>query len=203
MKIFLATTNGGKIERLTKLLKQINVDIEVYTPADLHIEIPEIVETGKSLLENAKTKARAYFGKVQMPILANDTGFYVEGEGFIDAPKREALGEASEGTLSLEEISKKMADFWKGIAIKHGGKVDASWIESFVVLYQDGTMKEAESRRDVVLTNQEFGTPHVQMPVRALYYSKVTNKPAIQHTKEEEIQEMKPIIDALVNVLEY
>jgi hypothetical protein len=41
------------------------------------------------------------------------------------------------------------------------------------------------------------------MPVRALYYSKTTNKPAIQHTAEEEILEMEPVINALANVLGY
>jgi len=53
----------------------------------------------------------------------------------------------------------------------------------------------------VILTDREFGKAHLQMPVRALYISKTTNKPAIQHTKEEEILEMKPVIDALIKIL--
>jgi len=104
--------------------------------------------------------------------------------------------------LSKEEIAKKLLNFWKEVATKRGGKVDAAWVEAFVVLYPDGKIREAESRREIILTNQEFGTPHIQMPVRALYYSKTTNKPALQHSKEEEILEMKPVIDALIKVLE-
>src|SRR3989344_1951720 len=201
MKVFLATNNGGKIERFKNLLKQVDKEIEVYTPGDLSIEIINIEESGKNLAENARLKAQAYFGKVDMPILSNDTGFYIEGEGFVDAPKRIALGDTDENTLSKEEISKKLLNFWKGIVTKHGGKVDAAWVEAFVVLYPNGEIKEADSRREVVLTDQEFGIPHIQYPVRALYYSKDTNKPAVQHTKEEEILEMKPVINALSKVL--
>ena len=201
MKIFLATNNGGKIERFKNLLKQVDKDIEIFTPADLNIAVIDVLENGKTLAENAKLKAHAYFGKVDMPILANDTGFYVEGDGFVDAPKRKALGEIDEDTLSKEEISEKLLNFWKEVATRHGGKVDAAWVEAFVVMYPDAEIREAESRREIILTDQVFGAPHLQMPVRALYYSKTTNKPAIIHTEEEEILEMKPVIDALIKVL--
>jgi len=200
MKILLATNNGGKIERFKKLLTHTNLDIQPFTPTELGIEILDVNEDGSTLAENAKIKAHAYFGKVNMPILANDTGFYVEGEGFIDTPKRIALG-AEEKTLTQKEITEKLLQFWKSIATKHGGKVDAAWVEAFVVIYPDGSVKRSNSRREVILTDQEFGTAHPQMPVRALYYSKTTNKPAILHTEEEEILEMEPVIKALIMVL--
>ena len=200
-KVLLATNNQGKVERFKHLLKQVDKDIEVYTPTSLGIEVLDVEESGKTLAENAEIKARAYFGKTDMPILANDTGFYVEGEGLVDAPKRKVLGETDEHSLTKEEIAEKLLSFWKGIAKKYGGKVDAAWVEAFVVLDRNGNMRVADSRREVVLTDQEFGKAHIQMPVRALYYSKTTNKPAIQHTEEEEILEMKPVTIALSKVL--
>lgn len=200
-KIFLATQNEGKIERYKRLLTSVGTDVEVYTPLDLNLENIDVAETGKTLTENAEIKARAYFGKVAMPILANDSGFWVAGEGFVDAPKRMALAGKKEQDLTKEEVGKILLDFWKGIAKKHGGKVDAAWIEAFVLLAPDGTLHTAESRREVILTDQEFGEPHIQMSVRALYISKITNKPAIQHTKEEEQRELQPIIDALSKLL--
>lgn len=200
-KIFLATKNEGKIQRFRHLLDQTGLDVEIYTPKDFDLENIEAEENGRTLAENAEIKARAYFGKVNMPILANDTGFWAEGEGFVDAPKRMALGEKSERELTKEEIAKSILEFWKGIARKHGGEVDAAWIEAFVLLDPDGQMHVAESRREVVLTDQTFGEAHIQMPVRALYISKTTNKPAIQHNKEEELLELKPVTDALSKVL--
>lgn len=201
-QIFLATNNTGKIERFQNLLKQVNSEIKVHTPRELGIDVIDVLENGKTLAENAELKARAYLGKVDMPIIANDTGFYVEGEGFVDAPKRIALGETPEHTLTQEEISKKVLDFWKNIATKHGGKANAAWVEAFVALYPSGELKKSESRREIILTDQEFGKAHTQMPVRALYYSKATGKPAILHTEEEELLEMQPLIKALAEIIE-
>jgi inosine/xanthosine triphosphate pyrophosphatase family protein len=201
MKILLATNNLGKVERFKKLLEFVDSELEVFTPKELGIEVLDVEETGETLLENAELKAEAYFGKVDMPILSNDTGFFVEGEGMVNAPKREALRGSDEHSLTKEEIAEKILSFWKGVATKHGGKVDAAWVESFVVLLPSGIKKTSESRREIVLTNTEFGKAHIQMPVRALYYSKTTGKPAIEHTEEEEILEMEPVIEALRKIL--
>ena len=105
MKILLATNNKAKIERYKKLINYINPSIELFSPNELGIEVIDTVEDGKTLMDNALLKANAYFGKVDFPILSNDTGFYVESEGFVDAPKRKALEGLSEGELSEEEIS--------------------------------------------------------------------------------------------------
>lgn len=201
MKIFLATGNDGKIQRFKNLLQSAGLDVEIFTPKDLGLENIKAEENGKTLRENAEIKARAYLGKVDMPILANDTGFWVDGEGLIDAPKRKALGETDEKNLTKEAIAASILEFWKGVARRHGGNVHAAWIEEFVRLDPDGTVRTAESRREVILTDQEFGEAHIQMPMRALYISKTTNKPAIQHTEEEELLELKPVTDALRKVL--
>lgn len=200
-RVFLATNNHGKIERFKNLLWQSVRNLKVYTCEDLGIEPIDVIENGKTLEENAILKAKAYLGKVDMPIIANDTGFYVEGEGFVDAPKRKALGDSDENQMTKEKIAEKILEFWKGVATKHGGKVDAAWVESFVLIEPGGKIHASTSRREIVLTDQEFGRPHIQMPVRALYLSKTTNKPSIQHTEEEEILEMQPVINALKEIL--
>jgi XTP/dITP diphosphohydrolase len=198
-KILVATNNAGKVERYRKLLR--DTDIELVTPRELGIEPEDVEENGKTLAENAELKARAYFGKTHLPILANDTGFYVEGEGLVEAPKRLALGDRSEKEMNQQEIAEALLMFWKGIATKYGGEVDAAWPEAFVLVYPDGTSRMVESRREVLLTDKEFGPLHLTMPLRPLYISKMTGKPAIQHTLEEEDYELTPVRDALVSLL--
>ncbi len=178
------------------------LDIKVYTPKDFGLEHIEVEESGKTLAENSEIKARAYFGKVNIPILANDTGFWVRGEGLIDAPKRTALGKTAKENLTKEEIAKALLDFWKNVATKYGGRVDAAWMEVFTLLNPDGAMRISESKREVILTDHVFSeSPHIQFPMRALYISKITNKPSALHTKEEEILELKPVTDALFKIL--
>ena len=183
------------------MLKDAAPEVKVKTAADLGIKPLEVAETGQSLTANALLKARAYLGKVELPILANDTGFYVEGEGLVEAPKRAALAGADEAKLTEAQLAQKLLDFWKNIAQKHGGRVNAAWVEAFVLVMPDGAVREAGSRREVILTDQEFGTPHVQFPMRALYISKATNQPAVTHTSAEETLEMAPVIQALKEVL--
>ena len=151
MKILLATNNKAKIERFRKLINYIDSSIEVFLPSELGIDSIDVEENGKTLMENALLKAQAYFGKTNIAILSNDTGFYVEGEGFIDAPKRKALEGLNKNDLTEEEVSAHILNFWKAIARKNGGKVDAVWIEAFVVLYPNGEVKKAESRREIIL----------------------------------------------------
>lgn len=199
MKVLVATNNAGKVERYRKLLR--DTDIELVTPKDLGIETIDVEENGKTLAENAELKARAYFGKTDLPILANDTGFYVEGEGLVEAPKRTALGERSEKEMTEEEIARALLEFWKGIARKYGGEVDAAWPEVFVLVLPDGSSRTVESRREILLTDKDFGPLHLTMPLRPLYISKMTGKPAIQHTLAEEDYELTPVRDALVSLL--
>lgn len=199
MKVLIATNNAGKVERYRKLLR--DTDIELVTPKDLGIEPEDVEENGKTLAENAELKARAYFGKTDLPILANDTGFYVEGEGLVEAPKRLALGDRLEKELTQTEIAEALQEFWKSIATKYGGEVDAAWPEAFVLLYPNGSLKKVESRREILLTDKEFGPLHLTMPLRPLYISKMTGKPAIQHTLAEEDYELTPVRDALVSLL--
>ncbi len=144
-KIFLATNNEGKVERFKNLIKNFDSEVEIYTPKDFGLEKINPEENGKTLAENAEIKACVYLGKVDMPIISNDTGFYVEGEGLIDAPKRMALQNTHEEHLTKEQIADTLLIFWKGIAKKHGGKVNAVWVEEFVLLNPNGEMQTSQS----------------------------------------------------------
>jgi inosine/xanthosine triphosphate pyrophosphatase family protein len=200
-KVLLATNNRGKIERYKKLIGKTDLDVQFLRLGDAGIENIEVVEDGNTLVENALKKAQAFLEKTDLPVLANDTGFYVEGEGFIIAPKRESLNGGENNNLTEEEIYQKMLQFWKNIAQKHGGEVDAAWVEAFVLIDKDKKVYTSESRREVLLTDKILGKPHIQMPIRALYISKTTNKPSVDHSEEEELLELQPVTDALHSVL--
>ncbi len=202
-EIFVATNNQAKIERFKNLLETAPSHIIIRTPKDFGLDTVEVEESGASLAQNAEIKARAYYTKVAMPILANDTGLWVMGEGMVNTPKRTALGGLDEKNLTDAEIAEKLLEFWKNIATKNGGSVDAAWVEAFALLDESGNLRVKESRREILLTDTVFGDPHIQTPVRCLYISKTTNKPSIQHTPEEELLELQPVTDALCALLEH
>jgi inosine/xanthosine triphosphate pyrophosphatase family protein len=199
-KILLATNNQGKAMRYRKIAREIDKNISLYTLKDLKIDIEDVKEDG-TLEENARKKAKAYLGKTEIPILANDAGFYVEGIGLVKNPKRIAL-EIDENSLSKEEIYNKVIDYWKNVAKSYGGEVDAAWVDAFSLVLPDGTFYERGARREIILTDKVFGKPHIQFPIRALYISKTTNKPSVHHTDEEELLEVLPIKEALANLFD-
>lgn len=199
MKVLVATNNQAKIERYRMLLR--GKDIELFTPEELGIPPVDVEETGATLAENALLKARAYAGKTDLPILANDTGVWVEGEGFVNAPKRIALGDKEEKDMTREDIAAAMREFWKGIAAKHGGEVNAAFPETFALILPDGTERTIDTRREITLADKEYGTPHIQFPIRSLYISKMTGRPAVTHTQEEEDAELAPVREGLIALL--
>jgi inosine/xanthosine triphosphate pyrophosphatase family protein len=200
LKILLATNNQGKATRYRKIAKEIDERISLYTLQDLNIESEDVKEDG-TLEENARKKAKAYLGKTEMPVLANDAGFYVKGVGLVKNPKRIAL-DGDENSLTKEEIYEKVIDYWKNVAKSYGGEVDAAWVDAFSIVLPDGTFYEEGARREIILTDKVFGKPHIQFPIRALYISKTTNKPSVQHTDEEELLEILPIKEALSNLFD-
>ncbi len=75
MKIVLATRNKDKIREIAQALQ--GLDIELVT-LDRFPQVPEVVEDGATLAENALKKARAIFQATQLLALADDTGLEVD-----------------------------------------------------------------------------------------------------------------------------
>ncbi len=195
LKILLASNNQGKVARYRKLANEIDENISLITPSEAGIETEEVIEDG-SLEENARKKALAYLGKTTLPIIANDAGFYVEGIGLVKNPKRIALDRIEE-SFTKEEIYNKVSDYWRNVAKSYGGEVDAAWVDAFALVMPDGKIYIKGARREIILTDKVFGEAHIQFPIRSLYISKTTNKPAVQHTDKEELIEVVPIKEAL------
>ncbi|MGZ4676949.1 MAG: RdgB/HAM1 family non-canonical purine NTP pyrophosphatase [Acidimicrobiia bacterium] len=75
-RIVLATANPDKARELADVLADLDVEL-VPRPAD----VPEVEETGTTLVENARLKARALVAATGLPALADDTGLEVDALG--------------------------------------------------------------------------------------------------------------------------
>lgn len=75
MDLIIATKNRGKLEEIKALLK--DLDVKISSLADLH-NIPEIVEDGKTFLENARKKAQITAKAAGKWVLADDSGLAVD-----------------------------------------------------------------------------------------------------------------------------
>lgn len=74
-KIFLATGNEGKVKEMKDLLAEL--EVELVTTFDLS-EVPEVVEDGSTLKENAIKKAEKLADYTELLTIADDTGLLVD-----------------------------------------------------------------------------------------------------------------------------
>lgn len=77
MKILYGTTNKGKLQAARKWMT--NLDIELIGLHDMEQPIPEVDESGKTPLENARLKAEAYYQAFGVPVFSCDSGLYFDG----------------------------------------------------------------------------------------------------------------------------
>jgi XTP/dITP diphosphohydrolase len=74
MKIILATSNLNKVEEMRAWAYENNLKCEFLLPE----KKIEVVEDGETIWENARKKVEAYRKVFTYPILADDTGLFVE-----------------------------------------------------------------------------------------------------------------------------
>ena len=76
MKVLYGTSNPAKVDTMKRITKALG--LEIISLKDLNLPIPEVDESGKSPLENARIKARAYYKAFQMPVFSCDSGLYFD-----------------------------------------------------------------------------------------------------------------------------
>ena len=77
-KLFIASGNAHKLEEINDILKRNGIeDIEIYTPKDFEFN-SEPDENGNTFEENAYIKAKFYHDRVDMPVIADDSGICID-----------------------------------------------------------------------------------------------------------------------------
>ena len=76
-QLVLATKNKGKIVEFERLLNQHAQSIKVLGLSDFP-DMPDVTESGKTLSENAKLKAKSISIATNLPCLADDSGLFID-----------------------------------------------------------------------------------------------------------------------------
>lgn len=116
MKILYGTTNQGKLLAMKKSVE--GLDIELIGLRDFGCELPVVNENGKTPLENAELKARAYFAAFHMPVFSCDSGLY-----FDELAEEEQPGIHVRRVGGKELTDDEMIAHYASLAERHGGKI--------------------------------------------------------------------------------
>jgi len=113
MRILYGTGNPAKLGAMQRRLS--GLGLEVIGLMDIKRELPEVVEDGKTPLENARKKALAYYKVFQMPVFSCDSGLYID-----DIPEEEQPG-VHVRTIGGKTLSdNEMIKHYAGLAEKYG-----------------------------------------------------------------------------------
>ena len=116
MKILYGTTNKAKLQAMRTAL--VSFDIELIGLADIDSELPSINENGKTPLENAEIKARAYYEAFQIPVFSCDSGLY-----FDELQEDEQPGLHVRRINGKELTDDEMREYYASLAAMHGGRI--------------------------------------------------------------------------------
>lgn len=77
MKIVIASSNKHKIEEINQMVNDYN--IKLVSASEYDVNMDEVIEDGKTFVDNALIKARYLASKLDEYVLADDSGLCLEG----------------------------------------------------------------------------------------------------------------------------
>ncbi len=120
MKILYGTTNRAKLEIMMPVAETLG--FELIGLNDIKGDLPDIDESGKDPLENAKIKAQAYYAAFGLPVFSCDSGLYFDG-----------LPESLQPMTHIRRVNGKvltdeeMTAYYAGLSKAYGGKLIARY----------------------------------------------------------------------------
>jgi len=141
-QLVLATKNLGKIAEFDRLLNQFASDIKVLGLSD-YPDMPEVEETGVTLSENARLKAKAISHFTNLPALADDSGLFIDalnGQPGIYSARFSGYEGTDSGQRDLANINKvlellkdvpepKRGAQFKAVVAFYKPNIDGSFLE--------------------------------------------------------------------------
>lgn len=153
IKLLYGTTNKAKITVMENAVRDLG--IELISLNDLNCELPVIVENGKTPLENAEIKARAYYEAFHMPVFSCDSGLY-----FDELSDEEQPGIHVRRVNGRELSDEEMTEYYASLARKHGGKLTGRYRNAIYFILDE---KSHYSSMDMSIATESFmlvSTPH-------------------------------------------
>jgi XTP/dITP diphosphohydrolase len=136
LRLVLASANPDKAAEIAAVLDDV-LDVElVPRPA----AVPDVVEDGATLLDNARLKARALVEATRLPAIADDTG--LEVDALAGAPGVYSARYAGEGVTYADNVAKLLAEL--GTLPDGGGNRTARFRTVALAAFPDGSEVSAE-----------------------------------------------------------
>lgn len=135
LEIIYGTTNPAKLKSMKECLSIENLHITGLESLD--IEFPDIIESGRNPLENARIKAGAYYKILGKPVFSLDSGLYID-----------QLPDELQPGLMIRRVGKKrlnddeMVEYYSDLARQHGGYLTARYVNGICLIMDKNRIYE-------------------------------------------------------------
>lgn len=191
IKLLFATGNDKKYELMKRRLKDFK-EIELIMPKHINLKI-NVKEDGKTAEENALIKARQYYKAANIPVIAEDSGLYIEKFPLEEQPGLFVKRVNGREDLSDEEVLKYYIDKLE----KVGGESKARYKTGVAIINKEGkefstTIDEEEFVMTKKINNTEFLSGGI---LDLISFDPINNKYFNELNDEEKARRYKKIDD--------
>jgi XTP/dITP diphosphohydrolase len=149
-RLVLASANPDKVTEIAAILRAA-LDVELLPRPP---EVPDVVEDGETLLDNARLKALALVAATGQPAVADDTGLEVDALG--GAPGVYSARYAGEDVTYADNVAKLLAEL--DALPDGGGERTARFRTVALVAFPDGSELWAEGVVDGRIAREAQGS---------------------------------------------
>lgn len=197
MKLLFATGNKMKYQLMKDRLSTLK-DIEVVIPKMLDLNI-DVVEDGTTPTENAIKKAKTYYEVTNLPVIAEDSGLYIDE--FSDEEQPGLFVKRVNGIegLSDDEVIKHYINKLN----EHGGKSLASYHTGVCLIDEDGNCyTDLIKEKKFLLTSQKNEIEYTSGGcLDCISYDIDINKYFNERTEEDKMNHYKELDDKYRNLV--
>ncbi|MBM3675284.1 MAG: RdgB/HAM1 family non-canonical purine NTP pyrophosphatase [Actinobacteria bacterium] len=147
-RVVLATANPDKARELRAVLATAGLDLELVPRPG---EVAEVEETGATLLDNARLKAKALGAATGMPTLADDTG--LEVDALDGAPGVRSARYAGDNATYEDNVVRLLRD----LAVRPDRPRTARFVTVVVLSSPDGSEVIAQGQVEGVIADAPRG----------------------------------------------
>ncbi len=145
--ITMGTTNQAKIAQIAGALSMIGVEVRGVQDKSL---LPEVIEDGVTVAENARKKAVAYSQALGTTVLSMDNALYLDGLPEQDQPGIHVRRINGEVRSSDDEL----LEHYQKVICSLGGRIGGYWDFGICVAKPDGQVWETTIRSPRIFTGE-------------------------------------------------
>ncbi len=193
-KVLFATINPAKVKKYKEQLKE--KGIELITIEDLDFVLP-INENGKSAIENAYIKAKAYYDVIKIPTIGMDNYLFIE-----ELPEEKQPGAYVRRVNGKRLSDEEMITYYTHLVKNYGGKLTAKWVYGMVICNGKNTKEYSWSKDHFYFIDKPSPKRNPGYPLDSITIVPEFNQYLIELTKEQKEQyKAKDKIDEVVNFI--